>query len=1193
MALYYDHMGGLFLMRSPFNPFWGFTEVTFKEALDRTTHQMSMASTCDGNSQSEMTTTMTSLWIGTRSLIRTRDVYRLQTDDFDEPEALEVFYDDGKGSTVREIVFIDPIYAERRPRICVSIDGIQAMHNTISCLTRKVDNLVATLSKCRSAYYKELTTLKEQLYQQAIARKDGRKHSIDATVLFDPSAFQSQTSQEVEMEVKQRTEKLTKKLTEAQVENLRLKKRIAILTIEVTQLAQRSLFLRVLFFVWSAIWMLARREPQAKAEPRAATPSPKKAAKTSKAEVAGGEGSLVPFGANFVRQDLRRGKGGASKRGTQNSRRLNQMYGKDGRLKSKYARAPQPLTTIPVTRRQEKAVRHQHQQVDALRRSSMLKISSKRERRTFSSAMTEDLLASIQDPAEDVAAERPPDAVGEETTASHSDWMPSKDRPAGTYSAADLTAVLQEVFGHEAFRPGQREAILSVLASHHTLLLLATGSGKSLCYQLPAYLLREEGFTLVVSPLISLMSDQLVRLPGCLRGAICSGQQTRESGREVMRAVRARLVDVLFVSPERLATWSFDGCGLPPIALACIDEAHCVSEWSHNFRPDYLRLHEYVVGALGAKRVLALTATATRPTVKSVCDILRLDTVVRSDRSFTVEELMQEPTQPTVQRSNLTMDVRSVPDAEFQVRELINILRNEVGPSESVVVYVWRRATADQLAKQLRPYVRGGVNAYHGSMLADVRSTVQENFMSGKVKVVVATVAFGMGLDKPDIRTVVHFGLPMSIENYIQETGRCARDGAPGKCVVLAARQDFRAMRWVQSAGTGGSTQAAVVRRLLVALLGDSQTYKRHILSEEALTALGDWSREGEWQPYSLAFEEKEAAKEMNCSTEELHSVLAHLCRHARSHLTLMSSFPTKLKLRFFRTDPAELVEVDPLLRKVLPLAKKNGPVYTLDTAKAMATLGGTAGQLSNGLWQAQGDEFSVEKAEYGYMLAVRKPVTEDQIKEWAEQISQVNVRARESAVEKLDASFIVLTRAADASDRQKVSDPDAEVPAAHTMLHTLINAYFAAVEDPSAVVAGSAEERRRVLASALGTDFGTSVAMQARPLHQASTAARASTGATQGASQLHSVTVVTSVFRLLLDPAWPNLPCEELEAVVRAVAQFLAGVSSVVLPASKWREHRLWGHLRGVGNGDFQYLEELVREGVLKFQKTKKPRLG
>jgi len=165
-----------------------------------------------------------------------QDIYRLQTDDFDEPEALEVFYDDGKGGTVREIVFIDPIYAERRPRICVSIDGIQAMHNTISCLTRKVDNLVATLAKCRSAYYKELTTLKEQLYQQALARKDGRKHSIDATVLFDPSAFQSQTSQEVEMEVKRRTEKLTKRLTEVEVENLRLKKRIAILTIEVTQL---------------------------------------------------------------------------------------------------------------------------------------------------------------------------------------------------------------------------------------------------------------------------------------------------------------------------------------------------------------------------------------------------------------------------------------------------------------------------------------------------------------------------------------------------------------------------------------------------------------------------------------------------------------------------------------------------------------------------------------------------------------------------------------------------------------------------------------------------------------------------------------------------------------------------------------------------------------------------------------------
>ncbi|CAE7785740.1 unnamed protein product, partial [Symbiodinium pilosum] len=226
------------------------------------------------------------------------------------------------------------------------------------------------------------------------------------------------------------------------------------------------------------------------------------------------------------------------------------------------------------------------------------------------------------------------------------------------------------------------------------------------------------------------------------------------------------------------------------------------------------------------------------PTVQSVCDILKLDTVVRSDNTFTVvEELMRESAQPRVQRSNLIM----------------------VKPTDSVVIYVWKRATADQLAKQLRPFVKGIVNAYHGSMLPEVRSVVQENFMSGKVRVVVATMAFGMGLDKPDIRMVVHFALPKSIENYIQETGRCSRDGAPGKCVAIVNNKDYQAMRWLESGGTGGGTQAAVVRRLLVAWLGDSEAYKRHFLSPDARAAVGEngevESAEGSWQPYSIAID--------------------------------------------------------------------------------------------------------------------------------------------------------------------------------------------------------------------------------------------------------------------------------------------------------------------------------------------------
>ncbi|CAJ1353721.1 unnamed protein product [Effrenium voratum] len=856
----------------------------------------------------------------------------------------------------------------------------------------------------------------------------------------------------------------------------------------------------------------------------------------------------MPYGANFQRQDLRRRKNtSASKGGKQSSKKLNQMYGKDGRLKRKYSNGPEEITGAPVTRRQDRQQRHQHQQIAALSRSSLLKIKTKNEPMSFSSAMTPELLATLQE-GDEVADARPPD-------------LEAGDEQEPTTGLAE---VLQKVFGHESFRPGQQEAMESVLNKQKTLLLLATGSGKSLCYQLPAY----------------------------LRGAVCSGQQSRDQVREVMRAVRARMVDVLFVSPERLAMWSFDGCGLPPIALACIDEAHCVSEWSHNFRPDYLRLSEYLQGALQARRLLALTATATKPTVQSVCDILQLERVVRSDRSFSVPELLAEKAQIRVQRANLAMDIRNVPDVDLQLREIIKVLRTEVNPTDSIIIYVWRRVTADQLAKQLRPYVKGGISAYHGSMLPEARSAVQANFMGGKIRVVVATVAFGMGLDKPDIRMVLHYGLPKSIENYIQETGRCARDGLPGKCIALVCPKDYQAMRWLESGGHGGGTKSSVVRTLLRALLGNSDTYPRHALSKEALVVAGgrpEDFEEGGFQPYCVALDEKLASRELNASTDELHSVLAHLSRYAVGSVSVLSNFPTKLKLRFFKSDPQELIAIDPLLRQVLPLAKKVGPVYTLDTAKAVAVMGGTAGQLSTGLWQARGDEFSVEKAEYGYMVAVLRSVSEAEVDDWAEQISSINVRARASAVEKLDACFLALTRSAEARERQKVAEPDATESAADVTMNGLIDAYFSATEEPSAVVSGGTEERRRRLSAALGAEYH--LASQARPLAQRPSAAfpsaRGSGGAASSAaapSERQRVTeglVRATVARLLMDPDWPELPCSELDALVTCVAQFLAGVGSVVLPTLKWREHRFWGHFRNFG--DFQHLEEHVHAAVEK----------
>eukprot|EP00435_Cladocopium_sp_Y103_P013611 s3149_g3.t1 len=294
------------------------------------------------------------------------DVYRLQTSDFDEPETLEVFYNDGKGGTLREIVFVDPIYADRRPRICVSIDGIQAMHKTISTLTRKVDNLVETLQRCRGAYYKELSMLREQIYQQALVLRDGCPAQTGvAATLYDPSAFISQTESEVDLEVQKKTEALSLKVRGLETENLRLKKRVAILSIEVTHL-----------------------------ESLATSGASKKS--SSNAEVSTAlTMAATPYGANFVRQDMRRRKKTCASKGLK-SKRMNQLYDKDGRMKRKYSNAPEPITAAPTSRKQERAQRHQHQTLAAIRSSSLLKIKTKTEPRTFSDALTPELLATLQ-----------------------------------------------------------------------------------------------------------------------------------------------------------------------------------------------------------------------------------------------------------------------------------------------------------------------------------------------------------------------------------------------------------------------------------------------------------------------------------------------------------------------------------------------------------------------------------------------------------------------------------------------------------------------------------------------------------------------------------------------------------------------------------------------------------------------------
>jgi len=352
---------------------------------------------------------------------------------------------------------------------------------------------------------------------------------------------------------------------------------------------------------------------------------------------------------------------------------------------------------------------------------------------------------------------------------------------------------------------------------------------------------------------------------------------------------------------------------------------------------------------------------------------------------------------------------------------------------------------------------------------------------------------------------------------------------------------------------------------------GGQKKYTRHELSAAAIEEMGGVDASvaslESWRPYYVAFEEGEVAKELGIQKDELHSSLTHFAHLAKSHVVLHSRFPNELKLRFFKTAAEELAKSDPLLRMVLPLAKQRSGVHTLNTAQALASLGGAPSQLANGLFLAQGDEFSLEKTEFGYMIAVLKPAHSVQMESWISEVAEINRRAHRNGIEKLDAAYFALCRAADACD---VANPAASVDgvestsnraiAVDKKLTGLIDDYFAATVDPSLVVAGSSSEQNKMQSEALGWD---------KPQW---------TRKPDAGSQPLQSAVTVQVAKLVTSSEWPKLPTDDPESVSHAVAQFLAGISTPVLPYKNWKAHRCWGVFKNFGN--FEDFEALVVEG-------------
>jgi ATP-dependent DNA helicase RecQ len=395
----------------------------------------------------------------------------------------------------------------------------------------------------------------------------------------------------------------------------------------------------------------------------------------------------------------------------------------------------------------------------------------------------------------------------------------------------DALEGLRQLFGFPEFRPGQREAVDAVMAGRDVLAVMPTGSGKSLCYQLPALLL--DGVTLVVSPLIALMEDQhaALRNRGLEGVEMLTSSMTPAAVAAALDRIGAGAARLVYVAPERFSSRRFlDAIGSVGVARLAVDEAHCLSEWGHDFRPDYLRLAD-VRERLGSPPTIALTATATARVAKDIVAALALRDPVMPRTGF--------------DRPNLSFWVVPVAGDHSKPAVLHSLL--EADGALPAVVYCGRRRTCEEVAEALAAAGLRAI-AYHAGLSGDARSATLDRFLAGELDVVAATTAFGMGIDKADVRSVVHWALPASPEEYYQQAGRAGRDGLPARCTLLYSPRDKGLIVYfINRAKLDGGDLEAVHRRLSGAAdaSGVFRVSERETAAEEPRVAVAALERAG------------------------------------------------------------------------------------------------------------------------------------------------------------------------------------------------------------------------------------------------------------------------------------------------------------------------------------------------------------